>query len=265
LILADYHIHTTLCRHAEGEMEAYVRAARRNGLKEIGFSDHAPVLDQYDPVHRMAWEEFPVYVDAVLKLRETYPDITIRLGVEADYYPGFEHSLETLLRRYPVEYVIGSVHFMDGEAVFRRGDTFPDPKENEAFVRKYFDRLTRGVQSGLFDVLAHTDVIKWDFPDFGELIEASAARLFESVVRAGMAIELNTSGLRKKPREMYPSFRILEMACRSRIPVVPGSDAHRPEEVAADFKKAMDLLNTCGHLVSGRSAGNLMAFHQPPE
>lgn len=264
MTLADYHIHTKLCRHAEGEMEEYVQAAILAGLEEVGFSDHAPVLDDYDPVHRMTWDDFPTYCNTVQHLKEKYSQITIRLGVEADVYPGFERSLEILLKSCPIEYVIGSVHFMDGEAVFKRPDSFPTSKENEAFVHKYFERLTHGVRSGLFDVVAHTDVVKWNFADFKGLIHDLAGTFLESVRDAGMAIELNTSGLRKKPCEMYPSRQILEIASRSSIPVILGSDAHRPEEVAANFEEAVALLHGCSYKNPRRMTKNLMAFQPYP-
>ncbi len=258
--LADYHIHTKLCRHAEGEMEEFVLAAIHAGLGEIGFSDHSPVLDDFDPIHRMTWDDFPTYCNTIQDLREKYPQISIRLGVETDFYPGFERSLEILLKSYPIEYVIGSVHFMEGEAVFKRVDSFPTFKENEAFVRKYFEWLTRGVRSGFFDVVAHTDVIKWNFPDLKELIQDLSGPFLETVHEEGMAIELNTSGLRKKPREMYPSEQILEIASHFGIPVILGSDAHKPEEVAANFNEAIELLNECAYHHLQRRIKKMLVF-----
>lgn len=243
----DYHIHTRLCRHAEGDMEAYVRRAVELGFHEIGFSDHAPVQDGYDPQHRMDWHQFSGYTETIRALRIKYPRIQIRLGVEADVYPGFEDSLRTLIRSFPVDYVIGSVHFIDGDPVFMRDAESLSDTEIQAFITEYFSRLILGVQSGLFDVIAHLDVIKWNYADHMDCIRSQAERLLTGVQKAGLAIELNTSGLRKKPGQTYPDFDILQTAAHHHIPVIPGSDAHEPGHVGADFAQAKEMLEQAGY------------------
>ena len=245
-------------------MHEYVQSAIKKGLKEIGFADHVPVQDDYDPWHRMAWEQFPTYVESVQQLREAYPEIKIRLGIEADVYPSFERSLEAILNQYPIDYVFGSVHFMDGEAVFKRPETDWDETSIRRFIQKYFDWHHQGIKSGLFDVVAHTDVIKWHFSDFMPLIEHYSAELYDAVAEAGMAIELNTSGLRKKPQETYPSKRILGLAFDRGIPVLPGSDAHQPEEIACCFKEARAMLSDCGYRHTQQTRQGLTAFVSQP-
>lgn len=262
-IKVDYHIHTKYCQHAKGEMQAYVEYAIDQGLHEIGFADHVPVSDDYDPWHRMALNQFPIYIETIQKLRETFPEINIRLGIEADVYPGFEKSLESILKKFPVEYVIGSVHFMDGEPVFKRPETNWNDAEIEQFIRKYFNWHHQGVEAGLFDIIAHTDVIKWHFSAFTPLIEELSAKLYDAAAKAGMAIELNTSGMRKKPGEMYPSRRILDLAFQRNIPVVPASDAHSPEEVAYGFREAKNILTDCGYTEIKKIRKNLTAYVKP--
>ena len=241
-IKSDYHLHTSYCRHATGEMGQYVEAAVRAGLSEIGFSDHAPVADGWDPTHRMSVREFDRYAREVLNLSAVFPQIRIRLGIEADIYPGFEKNLENLVSDFPVEYVLGSVHFIDGLPVFSREELPLNPDQVRHFIGTYFDRLAGGVESGLFHAVCHLDLVKWNFPEYRGLIEDHAARLLSEVKRAGMAVELNTSGLRKRPREMYPSNSILSEAGRMGIPIIPGSDAHDPEQVGSHFREAESAL-----------------------
>ena len=257
---ADYHIHTALCKHAEGEMDAFVEAAIEKGFDEIGFSDHAPVLDDYDQDHRMAWNLFPKYVDSVLALKEKYPHITIRLGIEADAYPGFEFSLEKLLSNYPIEYVIGSVHFIDGEPLFNCPLPQLSSPEIEDLLKLYFARLRQSLESGLFDVYAHLDVIKWHYSAWTPLIEKESQILLDEIARRGKRIELNSSGLRKKPGEMYPSPNILRFACERNIPVIFGSDAHRPSDTGANFPEAVELLSQAGYQNSPERIGSLVIY-----
>ncbi|MBN1896009.1 histidinol-phosphatase [bacterium] len=241
-IESDYHLHTSYCGHATGEMNQYVEAAVRAGLSEIGFSDHAPAADGWDPSHRMSYRDFDRYAREVLDLRIAYPDIRIRLGIEADIYPGFEKNLENLVSGFPVEYVLGSVHFIDGLPVFSKEELPLNPDQVRKFIGTYFDRLAGGFATGLFHAVGHLDVVKWNFPEYRSLIEDHASRLLAVVHKAGAAIELNTSGLRKRPGEMYPSGRILSEAARMGIPVIPGSDAHGPEQVGSHFAEAVSVL-----------------------
>ena len=114
--LVDYHIHTSRCGHAVGEMAAYVERAIAAGLPEIGFSDHIFLYwlppDQRDPELAMPEDAFDTYVDDVARLQHRYREITIRLAVEADFIVDHESTLKGILDRYPWDYVLGSVHFI---------------------------------------------------------------------------------------------------------------------------------------------------------
>ena len=242
----DYHIHTKLCHHASGEMEAYVRNAAAEGLTEIGFTDHAPAIEGFDPGHRMMLSEFPGYVKAIQELNEKYTTISIRLGIEADIYSGFESFLEELLREFPIDYVIGSVHFVDGLSVHVE-DHELCRDEKRRFVHRYFDLVETGVCSGLIDVVGHLDLVKWTFPDMKDEILDAGCNVLRAVRDEGVILEVNTSGWRKPPCEVYPSPGLLRAAYSLNIPVCIGSDAHRPEEVGVDFQSAMVLLKELGY------------------
>jgi histidinol-phosphatase (PHP family) len=241
--LADYHMHTTRCGHAVGSMEAYVEHALRMGLREIGFSDHIPMYwlpeERRDRGIAMPMAELEAYVTDVLRLRERYPEIPIRLGLEADFIPGQEEALQRVLAPYPWDYVIGSVHFI--------GDwDFDNPAKVNRFAEwdiddlygKFFTLEMMAAESGLFDILAHIDLVK----KFGHRASRDLGPVYNAVAdviaRAGVAIELSTAGLRKPVREYYPAPDLLR-ACQERdVPLVISSDAHAPTEVGWGFADA---------------------------
>lgn len=246
-MLVDYHIHTARCGHASGEMSQYVQRAEEIGLGEIGFADHLPLLHAVDPHLTMSRSELPLYLEEV-RLAAAGAAIPVRLGIEADYVPESVDELATTLGANSFDYVLGSVHFVDGWA-------FDDPRhiagyedrDHEQLYEQYFRTAIEAVQTGLFDVLAHPDLIK----KFGILpaIDLSAyyAQLADAVARQGMAVEVSTAGLRKPIGEIYPTEEFLRACLERGIPVTLGSDAHAPEEVGYRFDDAVDLLRRVGY------------------
>lgn len=252
-MLVDYHTHTTRCGHASGTMEQYVDRAVEAGLAEIGFSDHLHLyflpLDRRDPTLAMREEELPEYVESVLKLRDRYAgDIEVRLGLEADYFPGREHDLRTILEPYPWDYVYGSVHFLDdwGFDDPRHLDRYGDWDIDKLYAY-YFDHVKSAAQSGLFDVMGHLDLVK----KFGHRPKKDVRDLYAGVVtelkEAGVAVEVSTAGLRKPVREIYPGPDLLAECARQGVPATMASDAHSPSEVARDLDKAVAALRTAGY------------------
>ena len=259
-MIADYHIHTKKCRHASGEMEDFVQVAVSKGFAEIGFADHAPASGGYDPAHRMDISQFSEYVHDVQKLQQQFPQINIRLGIETDFYKGFEPLLEWLLKEFPVEYVIGSVHFIENIPIFHTDQAGFSGKEKINLVRKYFTLLKRGVGTGLVDIVGHLDVVKWLFPDTREEIIKEGLDLLKVIAELGIMLELNTSGLRKQPGEMYPSPDLFNAALDLGIPICLGSDAHRPGEVGANFREACMQLQSAKYLRSAALRKGLQGF-----
>jgi len=248
-MLVDYHIHTALCGHAVGEMEEYVRTAVEKDLEEMGFNDHAPTFHVQDPQLAMAADQLPLYVEQVRALQKRYSRPRIRLGVEADFVPGHEEDLRRLLDRYEFDYVYGSVHIIRD---WRFDDTrlYPDHyqgREAAQAHRDYFQLVQRSARSGLFDVMGHMDLIKkfnhWTQPKIDELLEQTV----QAIAEADVCVEVNTSGLRKPCREIYPSEEILRLCRRYDVPVTLGSDAHHPREVGMDFDRAVDLVKRVGY------------------
>lgn len=252
LDLVDYHIHTARCGHAIGEMAAYVERAVRAGLPEIGFSDHIFLYwmppDQRDPELAMPENEFDAYVEDVQRLQHAHPEITIRLAVEADFIVDHEATLKGILDTYPWDYVLGSVHFigdwgMDDGRYLARYDAW----DIDELYEHYFSLVLRAADSGHFDTMAHLDLVK----KFGHRARKDLADLYARVARglaaAGVAIEVNTAGLRKPVAELYPHLDLLTACRKAGVPATLGSDAHAPEEVAADLPLAIEHLRAAGY------------------
>lgn len=248
--MIDYHIHTNRCGHADGEMVDYVREAIHCGLDEIGFNDHLPLNgDRGKELGlAMALVELPDYVNDVLELRKSFPEIRIKLGIEADYTPESVSYTRELLTKHNFDYVMGSVHYIGEWAFDHPGERKEwDNKDVDLVYKEYFKLLRKSARTLLFDIIGHSDLVK----KFGnrpkhELLEdlEDTAKVFRE---CGVAVEINTSGLRKPVNEIYPSYEILKVYKKYDVPIVFGSDAHTPGDVGKDFDKAIALAGMAGY------------------
>ncbi|KPJ61270.1 MAG: hypothetical protein AMJ46_02995 [Latescibacteria bacterium DG_63] len=246
--LVDYHIHTRLCGHARGEPAEYLEQARTIGLSEIGFSDHFPLIERDRTGLTMSPEELPFYYEWIAGLREGRSGIPVKVGIEVDYVPGAERRIEKLLGSYRFDYVLGSVHHVgELDVSSSKNLALIDAVDFDSLYADYLALLKNCIKTGLFDVVAHLDVIK----KHGHRPSFDPKPRFESVVEAisagGMCIEVNSSGLRKPAQEPFPSFQLLRMCNEAGIPIVLGSDAHRPSEVGAGLDVACAQAGECGY------------------
>jgi len=243
-VFYESHSHTPLCKHAVGDPAEYAAVAEQRGLKGIIITCHAPLPDGLGIDHRMAPEDFGRYVDLVAAARETFAGrVDVRLGLESDYFPGIERWAEKLHARAPLHHVLGSVHMQvtHYRAKYFTGDFL-------AYQRTYFEHLAESAETGLFDTLAHPDLVKNEAPhawDFGRILP-DIQRALDRIARTGVAMELNTSGLNKALPEMNPGPRMLALIRERGIPVVIGADAHRPGRVADRYEEALRLLGEMG-------------------
>ena len=160
--MIDYHLHGNFSGHGTGDLAEYVEAAVAKGFTEIGFSDHLPKVVDPDPYHAMLEKDLPRYVERVLALRETNRGrIAIKLGIEADYFEGHEAETKRLLESQPFDYVLGALHFLgDWHFTSKEGlARYASEDPVEAFP-KYFEKLKRMIETGLFDVVAHPDALR---------------------------------------------------------------------------------------------------------
>ena len=246
---ADYHMHTYLCRHAVGGPSDLAGQAMKVGLEEIGFSEHNPMpRDDWDDWH-MLQAELDNYVEQVERARQDHPNLTIKLALETDYLPGMEDYVRELAARHPWDYLIGAVHYVSDSWDLDNPKRISEWKNRDPFEvwSVYFERLTKAAESGLFEIIAHADLCK----KFCFYPQQDCTHLFAQFLKAakhgGAAMELNTAGLRKDCKEIYPSPKIVQMASELGVPITFASDAHAPDEVGANFTDAVALARRFGY------------------
>ncbi|MDW7685097.1 MAG: histidinol-phosphatase HisJ family protein [Bacillota bacterium] len=249
-MILDYHIHTARCCHACGDMAEYLVFAQKKGLAEIGFADHFPLgmlgVTPEKPVS-MRPDELTDYIEDVRELQAA-AEIPVRLGVEMDYLPGREKETAKLLAAYPFDYVIGSIHFLDGWDFTHPGhiNQYNDKDIDELYDR-YFSVVRQMAQSGLFQIAGHLDVVKKFsfFPrrDWSHVLEGTCRAL----KAADICVEINSSGWRAPVGESYPGEAFLATCYEMGVPVTLGSDAHRPQDVGSGLRRAALVLYKLGY------------------
>ncbi|WP_276356034.1 histidinol-phosphatase HisJ [Cohnella caldifontis] len=248
----DYHTHHARCGHAVGDLEAYIQSAITKGMEQIGLSDHMPLLHvdpaTYYPEMAMPMDELPRYVEECLKLKEKYKGrISVRVGLEGDYIEGCEDKIAEIVRAYPWDYVIGSVHFLGTWDItdFRQVHNWEGRNPLQVYER-YYDAVRKAAATGLYDYLGHIDAIKrFGYRPQEDVTDLEDSAL-EAVAKHGLAIELNAAGIHAPCKEMYPSLRMLKRAKELGIPVTYGSDAHHPDKVGQKSADAKALLLEAG-------------------
>ena len=253
-MLTDYHTHTYRCGHATGSMRDYVEHAISLGIDEIALTDHLWLYFEDDPARRnptfaMQEETYDEHFLEMLRTRDEFASrIHVRLSVEADFIEGREQQLLDILQRYPYDFVLGSVHFLEGwpldapesEQRYQQGDV-------TAIFLRYYEQLRNAVRLGCFDLLAHLDLPK----KFGYLpesdIDDAIDETLDVIASSGVAVEVSSAGLRKAIGEIYPSPEILHKMNARSIPIAFSSDAHSPEEVGAGYDVLLPLVRAAGY------------------
>src|SRR5436190_20492208 len=231
--------------------EAYVERARRVGIDEIGFSDHVFYFRPFRELWQIPWltergvDDLDDYVGAVEEAKRR--GLPVKLGLEVDYSPGTEAEFAEILGAYSWDYLLGSVHFVDGFPVDQQPGLTDKLPASEAW-RRYFVWLRNAARSGLFDVLSHPDLVKLfgvRAPD--EEIHYLHVETADAIEAAGVCVEVSAGGLRKPVGELYPDRAFLE-ACHERgVPITLASDAHQPAHVGRDVARAAELARDAGY------------------
>lgn len=251
-MLTDYHTHSWRCGHAVGEMREYVEAALERGVGEIGLTDHLWLYWLPEESRSREWAiPEPMYDEhyqEMLRVRDEYSGrLNVRVAVEADYVEGHEDRLLSILNSYEYDFVLGSVHFMDGWMIDapEYQHLYREKRVAEIY-RRYFENIRRAVKLGVFDVLAHLDLPK----KFGFLPEEDLTDITDTVLDdiadAGVVVEVSTAGLRKPVGEIYPSEALLRGMAQRQIPIVLSSDAHAPNEIGRDYDRSTALVRDLG-------------------
>ncbi len=260
-MLTDYHLHLRPDDLAASpseyftpaNVERYREVAGERGIEELGVSEHIYRFRQALSVWQHPfWKQY-AHDDIEQYCQFVRAGSDLRLGIEADFIPGAEDRIANLLDAHDFDYVVGSVHFIGERSVDMEewGVWQPNHPESGAdeIWRRYFQMLGEAARSGLFDILAHPDLVKvWGRER--PLPQGDLRRYYElaidGIAESGIAVEVSTAGLRKRARELYPARAFLEMCVEAGAPVALSSDAHRPQDVGADYEQALELLSEVG-------------------
>jgi histidinol-phosphatase (PHP family) len=257
-VLTDYHVHLrpdedgTAAEEyfTAANAERYREAATERGIAELGVSEHVyrfrQALDVWDQPYWRPWavDDLDAYCAFVREQTD------LRLGIEADFVPGREDRMASLLDGRDWDFVVGSVHFLRDRSLDTEDYSVWGTGESpERVWRRYFETVAESARSGLYDIIAHPDLVKvWGSsaprPD-GDL-----RRYYEPAVEAfaesGVAVELSSAGWRKPVGEQYPARGFLEMLVDAGCPIALSSDAHVPDQLGYEYDRAAELLESVG-------------------
>jgi len=257
-MLTDYHVHLRPDERAAtperyftpGNAERYRETAAESGIAELGVAEHVyrftAALDVWE---HPFWREYARDdLDAYCGFVREQTDL--RLGIEADFVPGREDRMANLLEGRDWDFVVGSVHFLrDRSLDTEEYSVWGAGESAEKVWRRYFETVAEAARSGLYDVIAHPDLVKvWGRAT--PLPDGDLRRYYEPAVEAfadaGVAVELSTAGWRKPVGEQYPSLALLEMVVDAGCPIALSSDAHVPEQLGFEYERALELLEQVG-------------------
>ncbi len=256
-MLTDYHVHLRPDGSGtppedyftDANVSRYREAADAAGVAELGVSEHIHRFRQALDV----WKH-PFWVEQATDDLDAYCEFLaasgLRVGIEADYVPGAEDRIATLLGARDFDYVVGSVHFIgEGSVDQDRWDiwAFEDHDPDRVWER-YFAEVAASARSGLFDVIAHPDLVKvWG--GGRPLPEGDLRRFYEPAVEAiaesDVAVEVSTAGLRKPVAEIYPAAGFVDLCVEAGVPFSLSSDAHVPEQIGFAYDRALEFMR--GH------------------
>ena len=172
-----------------------------------------------------------------------------KLALEMDFIPGQEEWIRELIKRHPWDYIIGAVHYVSDSWDLDNQTRISEWKKRDPFEvwTAYFNRLTLAAESGLFQTIAHADLCKKFCFYPKEDCTPLFAKFLNAAKKHDVAMELNTAGLRKDCKEIYPSPQIVQLAAHLGIPITFASDAHAPGEVGMNFDEAVELARSAGY------------------
>jgi histidinol-phosphatase (PHP family) len=256
-VLTDYHLHlrpddagSAEEHFTEENVQRYLDAAEGKGIEELGVSEHVYRFTQALDYWRNPFWETQAHddLDAYCEFVRTTP---LKLGLETDFVPGSEDKIANMLETRDFDYVVGSVHFLGeaGAVDDTRYDVWKSISDPDVLWRTYFEWIAQVARSGLFDILAHPDLVKlWG--DARPLPEKDLRTYYEPAVEAvaesGIAVEVSTAGLRKHVGEIYPSPAFAEMCVEAGAEFALSSDAHAPDQVGFGYEKALEFMNELG-------------------
>ena len=260
MIQADMHMHTWFSTDSEACPCDMADEAVRKGLKTICFTDH---FDKDD----LEWGEEGIFdVDAYFvemqKLQEEYAGkLNIRIGIELGLRTYLKDYYEELTKKYPFDFVIGSVHNVpykkDAEGNILYTDPaaeklFTDRTDKEAYRLMMETTLENVRTSDCFQTLGHLDYVvrygksrekEYSYTDYADIID----EILKLLIEKEKGLEVNSAGLKYGLPFAHPHPDVLKRYRELGGEIITiGADAHKPEHLAYDFAKAEEILKSCG-------------------
>ena len=245
---ADFHVHTHFSKDSKATPKGQIEAAISRGLKTICITDHHDI----DYLEQGFEIDFASYFDTLQKLQAQYRDkIEILIGMEYGMQPHLGEKCAELTKQYPFDFVIGSIHMMDGQDPYYR--TIFEGKTDTEVYRRGFEVTMENIQrTPGFDSLGHIDYIvrygrnpaqDYSYAKCGDCLD----EILKFLISNGKALELNTGGWKYGLSFPHPHSDVLRRYKELGGEMITvGSDAHAPEQIAYDFHKVKDYLETCG-------------------
>jgi histidinol-phosphatase (PHP family) len=247
-MIVDYHMHLRApdesIDHTAAAIERFVEVAAERGIDEIGFTEHGYYFEETRPLWSTPYHldrcrySLDPYVGALEEAKRQ--GMPVKLGLEVDYVPGREDVAREILAPYPWDYLIGSIHFIGEEGVDGPPSLVEHVGVEEAW-RRYYVTFGRAAQSGLFDSLAHPDLVKM----YGPAIPWDWSRVADSL--DGARLEVSSAGLHKPHGELYPNPKLLAEAQKRGVEITLASDAHVPQDVGRDLDRAIEHARAAGY------------------
>jgi histidinol-phosphatase (PHP family) len=257
-LIADYHVHTPYCGHAQGKTIDYIECALRAGISEIGFSDHLGRYYLGKVQKKRYWDwgmrerDIARYFSEILDLKEAYEGrITIRVGLEVDYIEGAEHLLEAIVSHYPFDFLLGSIHCLPCLG-WRHVSEYVKTNAVQAYAA-YFEAVESAIRSGIFQSIAHLDFI-WRYVSWPEAPQEVLQEYISDAVKlsakSATNMEVNANGFLWSQINDDMGFDLFAMFLESigkhRAAITIGSDAHTPELVGKAFPQIIETLKKRG-------------------
>jgi histidinol-phosphatase (PHP family) len=258
-VIVDYHMHLRgasegsegTIDHSPAAIERYVEVAASRGVDEIGFTEHLYYFREFDGVVEHPYQrsrighDLETYVGVITDAKRQ--GLPVKLALEVDWYRAWAAELAELVAPYPWDYLLGSVHIVDGEAVDMDPGLWAELSVEDVW-RRYFEEVCALARSGLVDVLAHPDLAKiYGMRPASQVQEELHTDFADAVSEGGVAIEVSTAGLRKRVGELYPAPELLAACAARGTPATLASDAHVSEDVGRDLARGVDLLRSAGY------------------
>ena len=247
-MIVDYHMHLRApdesIDHSVSAVESFVEVAVDRGIDEIGFTEHVYYFEEtrslWSAPYHLERCVHPIdpYVDAVVEAKRR--GMPVKLGLEVDYVPGREEETAAILEPYPWDYLIGSIHFVDGYAIDSEPSLVEEVGVEEAW-RRYYETLKSAAGSGLFDTLGHPDLVKMYGPEIGWDWSGVVTSL------DGARLEVSSAGLHKPHGKLYPNPTLLGEAKQQGVEITLASDAHVPQNVGRDLDRAIEHARAAGY------------------